>query len=145
MKTEPMEHNIYFVIQPLHYVSRILGLSPFHIDPNYTFRIKCRCTFCHIIQATIMILLLLYGLYISVLETAEYSETVTSVMVRAVWIIYVLVSHLTCILALLFSVTRTRNHMTIVFLLSHADNKLFRNNAKQSAYCFIKSHIFLLT
>ena len=92
-----------------------------------------------------MILLLLYGLYISVLVSFEYSETVTSVMVRAVWIIYVLVSHLTCILALLFSVTRTRNHMTIVFLLSHADNKLFRNNTKQSAYCFIKSHIFLLT
>ena len=144
MKTEQMEHNIYFVIQPLHYVSRILGLSPFHIDPNYTFRNKCRCTFCHIIQATMMILLLLYGLYINVLTIVEYSDPMFKITVRAVWIINVLFSHLTSILALLFSVTRNRNHITqVLCLLSRVDNKLLRDNTKQSAYFQQRSRMLI--
>ena len=135
MKKEPLEHNIYFAIQPLHFVSRILGLSPFHIDPNYTFRNKGGCTFCHIIQATLMILLLLYGLYNSVLTTAEYSESTFKLSVRVVYIINILVSNFTGILALIFTVTRNRNHITnMLSLLSRVDNKLFRNNSKQSAY-----------
>ena len=84
MKTEQMEHNIYFVIQPLHYVSRILGLSPFHIDPNCTFRNKGGCTFYRIMQATMMILFLLYCLYISVLETGEFSGHGSIIIVSVV-------------------------------------------------------------
>ena len=142
MKNEPLEHNIYFVVQPLHFVSRALGLSPFHIDPNYTFPNKGGCTFCHVIQATVMILLLLYGLYNSVLTFVEYSDPMYNAVLRTVWIINVLVSHLTSILTLLFAVTRNRNHMTnMLLLLSRVDNKLFRNNSKQSAYSQQRSRV----
>ena len=144
MKKEPLEHNIYFVIQPLHFVSRILGLSSFHIDPNYTFRNKFGCTVCHIIQATVMILLLLYGLYNNVLTFFEYSQLTFNVFVRVVWIVNLLVSHLTSILTLIFSVTRNRNHMTnVLCLLSRVDNKLFRNKSKQSAYSQHRSHVIM--
>ena len=144
MKKGPLEHNIYFVIQPLHFVSRILGLSPFHIDPNYTFRNKVGCTFCHIIQATVMILLLLYGLYNSVLTLAEYTQLMFNVNLRIVWVVNVLVSHLTSILTLLFTVTRNRNHMTnMLSLLSCVDNKLFRNKSKQSAYLYQRSRVIM--
>ena len=144
MKKEPLEHNIYFVIQPLHFVSRILGLSPFHIDPNYTFRNKGACTFCHIIQATLIILLLLYGLNKGVLHTAEYSETVLQLSVRVVYIINLLFSNFTGILALIFTVTRNRNHMTnMLSMLSRVDNKLFRNKSKQSAYSQQRSRVIM--
>jgi len=82
MKKEPLEHNFYFVTQPLHLVSRILELSPFHVDPNYRFSYKGGCTSCHIIQTTVMILLFLYGLYDSVLTTVKYSDPMFSVIVR---------------------------------------------------------------
>jgi uncharacterized membrane protein len=135
MKREPLEHNIYFVIQPLQFVSRILGLSPFHIDPNYTIRYKGDCTFCHIIQATVMIFLLICTLYYSFLTTLEYNEPAFNIIVSIVWIINVLASHMTSILALLFFVTRNRNHITnVMSLLSRVDNKLFRNKSKQGAY-----------
>jgi hypothetical protein len=142
MKKEPLEHNIYFVVQPLHFVSRLLGLSPFHIDPNYTLPNKGGCTFCHKIQATLLILLLLYGLYNSVIRTVEYSETTFKVSVRVVCIINILVSNFTGILALLFTVTRSKNHMmNMLSLLSRVDNKLFRNNSKQSAYSQQRSRL----
>ena len=142
MMKKPLEHNVYFVIQPMHFVSRILGLSPFHIDPNYTFRNKGGCTFCRIIQATVMILLLLYGLYNSVFTFVENIYPMFNVTVRIVWIINVLISHLTSILIIIFSVTRNRNHMAnILCLLSRVDNKLFRNNSKQSAYLQQRSHL----
>ena len=144
MKKEPLENNIYFVIQPLHFVSRILGLSPFHIDPNYTFRNKGGCTFCHVIQATVLILLLLYGLYSSVLTLVQYNLLMFHVNLRIVWIINTLVSHLTSILTLLFTVTRNRNHMTnVLCLLSRVDKKLFRNNSKQSAYSQERSRVIM--
>jgi len=144
MKKEPLEHNIYFVIQPLHFVSRILGLSPFHIDPNYTFRNKVGCTFCHIIQAAVMILLLLYGLYINVLKAVTYSEITFHVFVRVVCIINIFVSSFTGILALFFAVTRNRNHMTnMLCLLSHVDNKLCSNNSKEGAYSQHRSQVFM--
>ena len=139
-----MEHNIYLVIQPLHFVSRILGLSPFHIETNYTFRNKGGCTFCHVIQTTVMIFLLLFGLYSSVLTAVEYSESTFNVFVRVVCIINILVSNFTGILSLLFTVTRNRNHMTnVLSLLSRVDNKLFRNNSKQSAYSQQRSRVIM--
>jgi hypothetical protein len=141
-KKEPLEHNFYFVIQPLHFVSRILGLSPFHIDPNYTFRDKAGCTFCHITQATVMILQSLCGACNSVLTLGEYNEPTLNVIVGIVWIINVLVSHLTSILALLFSITRNRNHTRkVMSFLSPVNNKLFRNKSKQSAYSQQRSHV----
>ena len=89
-----------------------------------------------------MILLLLYGLYNSVLTFVEYSDPMYNAVLRTVWIINVLVSHLTSILTLLFAVTRNRNHMTkILLLLSRVDNKLFRNNSKQSAYSQQRSRV----
>jgi hypothetical protein len=126
MKKDRMEHNIYFVIQPLQFVSRILGLSPLHIHPNYTFSSKYRYTYCHNIQATVIITLLVCGFCNSVLNLVEYIEPTFNLMARIVWIINVLVSHLTSITAFIFSVTRSRNHMTnITSLLSCFDNKRF--------------------
>jgi hypothetical protein len=142
MKKEQLEQNIYFVIQPLHFVSRILGLSPFHIDTNYTFRNKGGCTFRRIIQAAVMILFSLYGLCNNVLDLVANRDPMFNVIVRIVWIIHVLVLHLTSILTILFTVTRNRNHMTnTLCLLSRVDNKLFRNKSKQSAYSQQRSHV----
>jgi len=142
MKKEPLEHKIYFVIQPMHFVSRMLGLSPFHIDPDYKFHNTGGCNFCHIIQATLLILLLLYGLYNSVLTFVNYNQPMYSVNLRIGWIICIVVTHLTSILTLLSTVTRDRNHMTnMLLLLSRVDNKLFRNNSKQSAYSQQRSRV----
>jgi hypothetical protein len=55
-----------------------------------------------------------------------------------------LVSKLTRTLALLFTVTRKRNHMTTVLcFLTRVDIKLFRNNSKQSAYSQQQSHVIV--
>ena len=142
MKKEPLKHNIYFVIQPLHFVSRVLGLSPVHIDP----KTKCHngrvCIYSHIILATVMIIFLLYGLYNSILLLYKAGEGLLNISIRVLWNIYMLVSNLTNILALIFAVTRNRNYMTkVLCLLSRADNKLFHNTSKQSAYSQQRSHV----
>jgi hypothetical protein len=143
-KKEPLERNIYFVLQPLHFVSRILGLSPFHISPNTKCHNGNVCTYSHIILVTVLIILLLLGLYNSMLFLDTLSEGVLNISVRVVWTIYVLVSNLTSTLALPFTVTRNRNHMANVLCLSsRVDNKLFRNKSKQSAYSQQRSHVIM--
>jgi len=135
MKKEPLEHNIYFVHQPLHFVSRLLGLSPFHLYPNAKCHNGCVCTYSLFILITVVIILLLYVLYNSILFLVALSEGILNTSVRAVWTIYMLVSNLTSILTLLFTVTRKRNHVTkVLCLLSCVYNKLFRKNSEQSAH-----------
>jgi hypothetical protein len=122
MKKDRLEYNIYFVIQPLHFISRIFGLSPFHIEPNNTFRNKVGCTLCHIIHVTVMAVLLLYGLYKSVLNIFEYNAPKFNLSIPILWVINTLISHFSGILALLFSVTRNRNHIsTVLCLLPRVD------------------------
>ena len=134
MKKEPLEYNIYFVIQPLHFVSKILGLSPFHIYSNTQCHNGSVCNYSHIILVTVSIILLLYGLYNSVIFLDTLSECILNISVRILWTIYMLVSNLMNILALLLTVTRNRNHMTkVLCFLSRADSKMFRTKSRQSA------------
>jgi hypothetical protein len=142
MKTEQMGHNIYFVIQPLLFLSRILGLSTFHTDPKYTFHNKSAFTVYHIIQVTLMILFLLFGLFSNILSTIQHTASVFNVTIRVVWIITILLSHVTNVLALLFSVTRTRYHMAnVLSFISFIDNKLFLKNSKQNSYSQQRSYV----
>jgi hypothetical protein len=84
---------------------------------------------------TVMIILLLYSLYDSILFLDTLSEGLLNISVRVVWTIYMSVSNPTSILTLLYTVTRNMNHMTkVLCLLSRVDKMLFRNNSKQSAY-----------
>jgi hypothetical protein len=85
----------------------VLGLSPFHIYQNTKCHNGRFCTYSHIILVTILIILLLYGLYNSILFLDTFSEGVLNISVRVVWTNYVLVSNLTIILALLFTVKET--------------------------------------
>jgi hypothetical protein len=91
-----------------------------------------------------MIILLLYGLYDSILFLDTLSEGILNISVRVVWTIYMSVSNLTSILTLLFTVTRNMNHMTkVLCLLSRVDKKLFRNKSKQSSYSQQRSHVIM--
>jgi len=72
------------------------------------------------------------------------SEGILNMSVRVLWTIYMLVSNVTSILALLYTVTMNRNHMTnVLCLLSRVDNKLFPNKSKQSAYSQHRSHVIM--
>ena len=134
MKKESLEYNIYFVIQPLHFVSKLLGLSPFHIYSNTQCHNGSVCNYSHIILVTVSIILLLYVLYNSIIFLDTFSEYILNISVRILWIIYMLVSNLIITLSLLLTVTRNRNHMTnVLCLLSLADSKMFRNKSRQSA------------
>ena len=128
----------------LSFLSRILGLSPFHIYPNTKCHNGSVCTYSHIILVTILIILLLHDLYKSILFLDTLSEGLLNLSVRVLWTNYMLVSNLTRILTSLYTVTRNRNHMTnVLCLLSRVDNKLFRNKSKQSAYSQHRSYIIM--
>jgi hypothetical protein len=144
MKKEPLEYNIYFVIQPLHFVSKLLGLSPFHIYSNSQCHNGSVFNYSHIILVTVSIILLLYVLYNSIIFLDTFSEYILNISVRILWIIYMLVSNLIIILSLLLTVTRNRNHMrNVLCLLSLADSKMFRNKSRQSAYSQSRSHVIM--
>jgi len=74
MKKVPLEYNMYFVMQPPHFVSRELGLSPFHVYPNNKCHNGSVCTYSHIILVTVLIILLLYDLYNSILRIFRHTQ-----------------------------------------------------------------------
>jgi hypothetical protein len=143
MKKSPLERNIYFVIQPLHFVSKIFGLSPLHIDPKHKCDSERTCICFHVSLATFMAVLLLYGLHNNIMYTTVMNDPTFHTSIRVVWGINMLASHLTSILALLFSVTRNRNHITnMLSSISRVDGKLLREHCKQSVHMHQRTYIF---
>ncbi|PNF21449.1 hypothetical protein B7P43_G13507 [Cryptotermes secundus] len=89
-----------------------------------------------------MIILLLYGLYISIIYTTVFNDVKYNAFVHALWIIAILALHSTSILALLLSVTRNRNHLrNVLTIISFVDSKLLHKHCKQSVYMHQRSHI----
>jgi hypothetical protein len=142
MNESPFEHDIYFVIKPLHFVSQILGLSPLHIDPEHKCYSERACFRFHVFLTAIMIILLLYGLCKSIVYTTVFSVPKYNAFIHVVWSISILTSYSTSILALLLNVTRNRNHMrNVLSIISLVDSKLLHKHCKQSVYMQQRSHI----
>jgi hypothetical protein len=142
MRKSPLEHNIYFVIQPLHFVSKLFGLSPLHVDPKHKCHNERACNCFHVSLAIFMAVVLLYGLYNNIMYMSIMIEPTFRTSIRVACDINMLASYLTSILALLFSVTRNRNHITnMLSSITHVDGKLLREHCKQSVYMHQRSHI----
>jgi hypothetical protein len=136
------EYNIYFIIQPLHFMSKIFGLSPLHIDPEHDCDNKRTCTCFHVSLATFMMALLIYGLYHSIIFTNVLIEPNFYASIRIVWAINIFATFLTSILSLIFAVTRNRNHIrNILSIISRVDSKLLHKNFEQNIYKQQRSHI----
>jgi hypothetical protein len=87
------------------------------------------CTHLHKMLATVMTTLLFFDFYSIVFYLDKFSEGILTVYVRDVWTMCMLISNMTRILTLIFTVTRNRYHTTIVLcLLSRVDNNLFLIN-----------------
>jgi hypothetical protein len=142
MKETSVEHNIYFVIQFLHFVSKIFGLSPLHIDPEHECDKKRACICFHATLVTFMMAVLLYGFYNSLIFTNELIEPNFYTSIRVVWGISIFAAYLTSILSLIFAVTRNRNHIrNMLSIISRIDSKLLHKNFEQSIYKQQRSHI----
>jgi hypothetical protein len=135
MKKSTIKQDIYFVIQPLHLVSKILGLSPWHIDPKYKWQNERTWFYIHVSLIIFMTVLVLYGFCESIIYITTSNINKLNTFSIVVWIIGVTASHSTSILALLLNVTRNRNHMgNVLSTISRVDSKLLHTNFKHSGY-----------
>jgi hypothetical protein len=142
MKNELIQQDIYFVIQPLHFVSKVLGLSSFHIDPKHKRGNERVSIVSHNILVTFMIITLLYGFYNSILYAIYFSEPIFNLFVRAIWTIHIVALHSTSILALISTVTRNGNHITrMLSIISKVDSKLLQKRCKRDVYTQQRSHV----
>ncbi|KDR19122.1 hypothetical protein L798_07004 [Zootermopsis nevadensis] len=144
MKEEPFEHDVHFVIQPLHFVSKIFGMCPFHIDPKYRYDNERLCNVLHNMLATFMIVMLLFGLYSNMVYATELIDPTFNIIVRVVWVISVVTAYSSSILGLIFSITRNKNHMTAVLAsICRVDKKLLHRHNKQNIYTSQRSHVMM--
>jgi hypothetical protein len=142
MKESSFENDIYFVTKPLHFASKILGLSPWHIDPKYKCQNERACFYIHASLAAIMVVLILFGMCDSFIYAGTYSDPIFNRFVCVLWIISVTTSHSASILALLLNATRNRNHLgNVLSAISRVDSKLLHTNCKHNVYMQQRSRI----
>jgi hypothetical protein len=142
MKESSFVNDIYFVTKPLHLVSKLLGLSPWHIDTRHKWHNERNCVYIHASLTAIMVVLILYGMCDSFIHAETYSDPTFNRFVCVLWIIAVTASHSASILALLLNATRNRNHMgNVLSIISRVDSKLLRTNCKHSVYMQQSSRI----
>jgi hypothetical protein len=142
MKEPTFDPDIYYVIQPVQFASKLLGLSPWHIDPKYKCYNQRAYVYFHFLLCAIMIVKILYGLCENIIYAAIYRDLKFSRFVCVVWIIAIISTHLTSVLALLLNVTRKTNHWgNVLSTISRVDSKLLRTNFKHSGYRQQRSRI----
>ncbi|KDR19121.1 hypothetical protein L798_07003, partial [Zootermopsis nevadensis] len=136
--------DVHFVIQPLHFVSKIFGLCPFHIDPKFRYDNERLCNVLHNLLATFMIVMFFFGLYSTMIYATEFNDPTFNIFVRVVWVINIVAAYSTSIVGLIFSVTRNKNHMTAVLAsICRVDKKLVHRHSKQNIYTSQRSHVML--
>jgi hypothetical protein len=123
MKKSTNKHDIYFVIQPLHLVSKILGLPPLHIDPKYKCQNERTWFYIHVSLSIFMIVLVLYVFCESIIYITASNVNKLNSFTIVVWIIAVTASLSMSILALLLNFTRNRNHIgNVLSTISRVDS-----------------------
>lgn len=125
MKNHELRYNIYFEIELLCFISRLMGLAPFSIKTANSAARGKSFQYSDIILTTFQTILILVGFCISELFVAVIDEPVLLSTIRTMWFISSVSYHTTCIVTLILNVTIHRQYLPrILNSINVIDSKL---------------------
>jgi hypothetical protein len=135
MKNEELKYNVYFEIEPLHYVSRFLGLAPFSIRKKKSGEREVHFSHSDIIVTATLNILLLVGLCLDEFALASTVRAAVPIVIRALWFISFLSIYATCIVTLILNITIHRKHFPLILRRIYIiDRKLFNDGSNEKLY-----------
>jgi hypothetical protein len=130
-----LKTDIYFVIKPMYYISKILGIAAFKIYKENESVNKYHFLVSDIILPVFMIIVLCLCSYASVIYAMKFDGREVAVNIRVVWISYIIISRLTSIFTLLMSVTVNKHYIPQALrYLSYVDRKLFEGSDRENIF-----------
>lgn len=135
MKNEELKYNVYFEIEPLYYVSRLLGLAPFSIRKKKSGEREVQFSRFDIILTAALNILLVVGLCFDEFRLASTSGAALPIVIRDLWFISVLSQYATCIVTLILNITIHRKHLPLILRRIYIiDSKLFNDGTNEKRY-----------
>jgi hypothetical protein len=135
MKNQKLKYNVYFEIQPMYYVSRLLGLAPFSIKKKKCGEREIHFSSSDIILTTSLNIFLLVGLCVAEYVVAETAVHSFPIVVRVLWFISVLSTYSTCIVTLILNITIHRKYLPVILKrVCIIDSKLFQDGSSEEHY-----------
>jgi hypothetical protein len=135
MKNHELKYNVYFEIEPLYYISRLLGLAPFSFKKKKSGEIEVHFSHSDIILITTLSIFLLVGLCLCEFVLANTAGITIPILIRALWFISLSSIYSTCIVTLLLNITIHRKHFPLILRRIHIiDSKLFNGGRNEKRY-----------
>jgi hypothetical protein len=135
MNNRELKYNIYFEIQPLYYVSRLMGLAPFSIKKKKCGETEIHYSHSDIILTTTLNIVLLMGLCLSEFVVADFVDHTYPAVIRALWFSSALSTYCTCIITLILNITIHRKHFPLILKrICIIDSKLFNDGSSEKHY-----------
>jgi hypothetical protein len=135
MKNQELKYNVYFEIEPLYYVSRLLGLAQFSFSRKKSGETEVHYLHSDIILTTTLSVLLLVGLCLAEFFLTKIPVLNIPILIRSLWFISFLSTYSTCIITLIFYVTIHRKHFPLLLRRIYIiDSKLFNDGRNEKRY-----------
>jgi hypothetical protein len=130
-----LKKNTSFVIKPMYYISKILGIATFKIYKENESVNKYHFLLSDIILPVFMIIVLCLNSYASVIYAMKFDGREVAVNIRVVWISNIIISRLTSIFTLFMSVTVNKHYIPQALrYLSYVDRKLFEGSDQENIF-----------
>jgi hypothetical protein len=135
MKNQELKYNVYFEIEPMYYVSRLLGLAPFSFKKIKSGYTEVHFSHSDFILSTTLSVSLLVGLCLLYFVLANVVVTTFPILIRSLWFISQLAIYSTCIVTLILNITVHRKHFPLILRrICIIDSKLFNDGRNEKRY-----------
>jgi hypothetical protein len=136
--------DIHFVVKPLYYVSKVLGMIVFKTGSANKCANKERCFVPELILPVFMIISMCVHLCFDVLYTIQFTGLELTLDTRVMWIVNKIVSSSTSIVTLLLNLTINRHCIPRILSYIHdVDIKLFRADCRDRIFRQARSSIIV--
>jgi hypothetical protein len=135
MKSQELKYNVYFEIEPLYYVSRLLGFAQFSFRKKKSGDTEVHFSHSEFILTTTLSVFLLVGLCLSGSALVNLAVITIPILIRSLWFISELAIYSTCIVTLILNITVHRKHFPLILRRIYTiDSKLFNDGRNEKRY-----------
>jgi hypothetical protein len=130
MKNQELKYNVYFEIEPLYYVSRLLGLAPFSLRKKKSGETEVHFSQSDFILTTTLSVVLLVGLCLNQFVVANTSYINVPTFFYVLGFIETLATYSTCIVTLILNISIYRKHLPLILRRIYVLDSKFLNDGR---------------
>jgi hypothetical protein len=130
MKNQELKYNVYFEIEPVYYLSRLLGLAPFSLRRKKSGETEVQFSHSDFILTTTLSFFLLVGMCLGEYALANTSDINIPTFFHVLWCTGTLATYSTCIVTSILNISIYRKHFPLILRCIYIMDSKFLNDGR---------------